>query len=155
METNQREPTPPRVDLERAVGLRVRALREARGLSQQQLGQKLAALGYPMEQPTVYKLEKGTRPIRVNEIEAVATIFGVDIAELLTPWVDEDHHVARLNLAKAKSRLDEANKRLESAEAQAAEAQEELERARAAREKAFDEWDEALAQVNRWITVRG
>ncbi|WP_369251846.1 helix-turn-helix domain-containing protein [Geodermatophilus amargosae] len=86
----------------------------ARGLSQAQLGQQVAELGYPMEQPTVYKLEKGTRPIRVNEIEAVATIFGVDIAELLTPWVNEDHHVARMNLAKAKEQLTEANRRLEA-----------------------------------------
>jgi transcriptional regulator with XRE-family HTH domain len=79
------------LDLEAEVGRRVRALREAQGLSQQQLGHELASLGFPMEQPTVYKLEKGARPIRINELAALAQVFSVSVQELLpAPDVDPE-----------------------------------------------------------------
>lgn len=80
--SDKRLPTPG-LDLEHAIGLRVRAFREARGMSQAQLGEALGAFGFPMGQPTIYKLENGARPLRVNELAALAGVFRIPVVHLL------------------------------------------------------------------------
>ncbi|MGY1845534.1 helix-turn-helix domain-containing protein [Modestobacter sp. SYSU DS0875] len=158
MENDRKQPTTSapedRGDLEFVIGQRIRALREAQGMSQAQLGQKLASLGFPMEQPTVYKLEKGTRPIRVNEVAAAAAVLGVEIEDLLSPQMGADHHLARVNLSAATARLDGATKELEHAEARARAYQHRLSLARKARDEAFAEWEKAAAELNKWIKIR-
>lgn len=80
--STQQEPTTP-PDLEKAIGQRVRALREERGLSQAHLGRLTADYGMPMNQPTLYKLENGMRPLRVNEVQVLALVLDVPIDDLL------------------------------------------------------------------------
>lgn len=65
------------------VGRRTRELREERGWSQAELGRRLAAYGFDMHQSTVAKLENSVRPIRYNEIDALAEIFGVHVMEMI------------------------------------------------------------------------
>jgi transcriptional regulator with XRE-family HTH domain len=69
-------------DLEGTVGNNVRWLRESRGLSQQQLGSDLFAYRAGMHQTTVAKLEAGAKPLRLNEVAAIAAYFGVPIESL-------------------------------------------------------------------------
>jgi transcriptional regulator with XRE-family HTH domain len=69
-------------ELERAVGKNVRGLRESRGLSQQQLGSDLLAYHAGMHQTTVAKLEAGSKPLRLNEVAAIAAYFNVPIESL-------------------------------------------------------------------------
>jgi transcriptional regulator with XRE-family HTH domain len=120
---NQQEPT-TRLDIERAVGARVREMRRARGISQAQLGQAMGTLGYPMEQPTVYKLENGTRPLRLNEVAALAAVFEVDVMDLLSADFDEEerrkalHELLDSNQRRGRleEALDEAKDRLTAAQ---------------------------------------
>lgn len=81
--STQQQSTSP-IDVEAAIGQRVRAHREERGWSQAHLGKLLADFGAPMNQPMVYKLEHGSRPLRVNEVQALAFAFDVSMDELLT-----------------------------------------------------------------------
>jgi transcriptional regulator with XRE-family HTH domain len=80
--STQQQSTSP-IDVEAAIGQRVRAHREERGWSQAHLGKLLADFGAPMNQPMVYKLEHGSRPLRVNEVQALAFAFDVTMDELL------------------------------------------------------------------------
>ena len=73
------------VDLEAAVARNVRALREGRGISQQQLGSGLFRHGFGMSQMAVAKLEDGAKPLRLNEAAAIAAYFGVPVESL---WQD-------------------------------------------------------------------
>lgn len=63
--------------IERMFGERVKEWRQARNWKQEDLAEKLRELGFEMHQTTVAKLEKGSRPLRVAEASAIATIFGV------------------------------------------------------------------------------
>jgi transcriptional regulator with XRE-family HTH domain len=81
--STQQQSTSP-IDVEAAIGQRVRAHREKRGWSQAHLGKLLADFGAPMNQPMVYKLEYGSRPLRVNEVQALALAFDVTMDDLLT-----------------------------------------------------------------------
>ena len=60
------------LDLEVTVARNVRRLREGRALSQQQLGSDLFGYGFGMNQVTVADLEARARPLRLNEVTAIA-----------------------------------------------------------------------------------
>lgn len=130
------------VDLEAVVGGRVRALREAQGLSQAQLGQRMGELGFPMEQPTVYKLEKGARPIRLNELAALCIIFDVPIESMWRGADDDDpeYHEALKAWADAMDRYSGARVRLAAARHHAAEVAAGMTAARAAEAEAEKEF---------------
>jgi transcriptional regulator with XRE-family HTH domain len=86
------------IDLEATVGKNVRRLREGRDLSQQQLGADLALLGIGMHQTTVAKLEAGSKPLRLNEVAAIAAYFEVPIEwlwETTTEMLDEREEATR------------------------------------------------------------
>jgi len=80
-------------DLEATVANHVRLLREGRGISQQQLGSDLFVLGFGMRQMTVADLEAGARPLRLNEVAAIATYFEVPVESL---WQDGGETVNRI-----------------------------------------------------------
>src|ERR1035437_6330255 len=73
------------IDLEAIVASNVRTLREGRSLSQQQLGSDLSVHGVGMHQTTVAKLEAGAKPLRLNEVAAIAAYFEVPIESLWEP----------------------------------------------------------------------
>lgn len=62
---------------EQAMGRKVRQLRTERGWTQEDLRQRLAEHGWPLDQTTISNLELGRRPIRVAETVALATAFGL------------------------------------------------------------------------------
>jgi transcriptional regulator with XRE-family HTH domain len=70
------------IDLEAVVAKNVRWLRESRGLSQRQLGSDLALHGVGMPDTSVARLEAGARPLRLNEVAAIAALFTVPIESL-------------------------------------------------------------------------
>lgn len=94
------------IDLEKIVGQRVRQLREAAGLTQQELGASLFLHGEPLHQTTVAKLEAGTRPLRLNDVGALAAFFDVPIESL---WQSED--VVDEELREALAKVHEMGKR--------------------------------------------
>ncbi|MDQ0117444.1 transcriptional regulator with XRE-family HTH domain [Pseudarthrobacter defluvii] len=61
-------------------------LREERGWSQSELARRMTEAGWPKyTQMTVSRTEKGERPIRLNEAEALAQVFGIEMFELWLP----------------------------------------------------------------------
>jgi transcriptional regulator with XRE-family HTH domain len=88
-----------RIDLEATVAKNVRRLREDRGLSQQQLGSDLAVHGFGMHYTTVAQLEVGARPLRLNEVAAIAALFELPIESL---WQD-DGEMVNTQLARAQA----------------------------------------------------
>lgn len=84
-------------------GLHVKDLRKARGWSQEELANRMSAVGHPMHQTTVAKLESGSRPTNVGEVAALAAIFRLSIAALFDR---SDDHMTRLKeLAALAARL--------------------------------------------------
>jgi len=70
----------------------LRATRKARGLSQQNVADALKPLGISLAQSLIAKIERGERPLRLDEAVALASLFGstVDAALGLTAGPDEN-----------------------------------------------------------------
>lgn len=64
------------------VGESVRRLRLAKDWSQSELAEKLSALGVSVQQQTILKIEKGTRPLKFDEACIFADLFGVSVGQL-------------------------------------------------------------------------
>lgn len=62
---------------EKNFGDNVRHWRRERNWSQEELADKLRSEGFDLHQTSVAKIERGTRPLRVAEAAAIATIFRV------------------------------------------------------------------------------
>jgi transcriptional regulator with XRE-family HTH domain len=80
-------------DKERQVGQQVQRLRIERGLSQHQLAEQMKPLGPQYEkwrQSTIYKIEHGDRPLRINEMFDLAGVLRVPPEVLLAFDVDAD-----------------------------------------------------------------
>lgn len=86
---------------EQEIGRTVRRLRRAVDLSQAALADALTSHGVPFSQQTVLKVEKGTRPLKLVEAQAIADVVGGTIDDLL----DGDNESAAreaLHAAEAK-----------------------------------------------------
>ena len=70
----------------------------------------MAAHGFEMHQTTVAKLEGGQRPIRLNEVQALADVFGVPIGEMFGQegYVETDVAVAHRRVLRAEASLQAA-----------------------------------------------
>lgn len=75
---------------ERAIGAKVRQLREQRGWSQADLSDRLAYYGWQLHQTNISKLEAGRRPIRVAEAAALAAVFGLPVVALWYLALEEE-----------------------------------------------------------------
>jgi hypothetical protein len=63
----------------------------------------MADLGHPFHQATVYKVETGSRSVRVEEAISLALVFGVTLGELVgVGGVDDD---ALIELRRAQTEL--------------------------------------------------
>jgi transcriptional regulator with XRE-family HTH domain len=96
---------------EKSFGEKVRQWRRERNWSQEDVADKLRLQGFDMHQTTVAKIERGTRPLRVAEAAAIATLFRVSPLAVflgpppaLTPWPLEQLHDV---IASAQKTLDE------------------------------------------------
>lgn len=95
------------------LGVRVRTLRTARGLTQADLAKRLTAAGHPLHTTTITKLENGARPTLAAEIEAMAAIFGVPVGAMF----GDDHTEGEISatLARLLDRRDAASQRVKDA----------------------------------------
>lgn len=95
-------------EIEISVGVRVRTARESANLSQQQLADALTERGITMHQTTVAKLERASRPIRVNEVVLIAQILGVPLTYLIgIDPLGAAERMTELNMAKIRAPLHE------------------------------------------------
>lgn len=66
--------------IDQNIAASVRAYREARGVSQDELAQRMSDRGFGFSQATVWKIESGQRPVKASELVALA-----DALDVLTP----------------------------------------------------------------------
>jgi transcriptional regulator with XRE-family HTH domain len=72
--------------LDELVGRSVADLRLAAGLSQEAFGRAMSdAFGYRWQRQTVSTIERGKRPLSLDEVHAVAAFFSVRPAQLIGP----------------------------------------------------------------------
>lgn len=78
----------------------IRRWRERKGLSQDALAAGMTDFGFPFHQATIYKIEKGERPVRIVEALALAALLDQYLYDLIDP--PEDDQVVSLKDAKAE-----------------------------------------------------
>ena len=76
------EDVPP-TDAEARFAARLKALRQARGMTQAELAALVADYGLNWHQTTVAKTERADRPLRLNEVQALADALRLPVLELL------------------------------------------------------------------------
>ena len=70
---------------DRAFGARIRELRNAVHLTQEQVAAKLQLRGFDMSRSVYSQIECGIRNIRVDELMALREIFGVTYDDFFVP----------------------------------------------------------------------
>jgi transcriptional regulator with XRE-family HTH domain len=79
----------------------LRAIRDRRRLSQEDLAVALAAVGRPMQRSAIAKVEKGDRRVDVDDLVALALALNVTPARLLLPDVAIDDDVELTDQVRA------------------------------------------------------
>ena len=101
------------------AGRALRAIRTRLGWTQENVARSMAErLGCDFHQTMVAKAESATRPLRVRELAAFASLYGVTVECLVyLPVTDAEREIAELNAEQAEQAA--AMERLELATAQA------------------------------------
>jgi transcriptional regulator with XRE-family HTH domain len=99
--TRPQSPTP----FNKALGGNVKKYRLARGMSQADLAADLQERGFPFHQQAILKVENGTRPLKVEEVSAIADVFGIGAAVLLQSG-DEAAQQTRARMLQHVTRLE-------------------------------------------------
>lgn len=133
---------------EELVGQRVKQFREIRGWSQRDLARRMLDRGNSWRQTTVAKTEAADRPIRVNELQELADVFGVSVVDLMTMPLDDE-------FAELTAQLGEWRARRAAAQQRAADARKARDLAAADLEKAQRELAEAEEGVRScWEAIQ-
>lgn len=77
------------------IGRNLITLRES--MSQKELAERMRKLGFKWSQATVWSIEKGERPLRLTESEALGSIFGIHARSLTLT----ERSLARVMFARA------------------------------------------------------
>ena len=72
------------------IGLKIKAIREARGLSQTETVEKLAEKGINMSRETLSKIENDSRTVSAVELNAICKVLNIDINILFEDEEDDD-----------------------------------------------------------------
>ncbi|MGH3601091.1 MAG: helix-turn-helix domain-containing protein [Pseudonocardiaceae bacterium] len=85
-----------------SIGERVRRYREAVGLSQEDLAKAMTDAGHRWHQASVFKVEAGTRSVKIEEAVSLATTFGVSLGELVGVGGVDDETLIAIRRAQAE-----------------------------------------------------
>ena len=72
------------------IGLKIKAIREARRLSQIEVVERLAEKGINMSRETLSKIENGNRTVSALELNAICKVLNIDINILFEEDEDDD-----------------------------------------------------------------
>jgi transcriptional regulator with XRE-family HTH domain len=106
------QPTPKRAGRTPKAGSRfpgavlaenVRAYRQVRGLSQEQLAERMAALGHGWTAGIVGFVERGDRNMTVDELLGLALVLGASIGDLLDPAGVDGYEMTALDVGTARA----------------------------------------------------
>ena len=115
MENNQQSAaaSEERPDPEVQAGRALRRLRTARGWSQEEVGRRMKAYGYDFHQTMIAKIEAAQRPLRVRELADFASLYGMEVHELIYPPAGSLKDITR-EIATLKDQLKAAGKDLQA-----------------------------------------
>src|SRR5215217_1200675 len=77
------------IDFNQRVGANLQLHRKAKGYSQSDLAGLLEQRGLPFQQQTILKIEKGARPLKLEEASVIAGILGVELSDLTEQFGNE------------------------------------------------------------------
>jgi len=95
--TAQQAPTP----FNQRVGANVGKFRRAADMSQAELAQELTRRGFPMQQQTILTIEKGTRPLKLDEFAVMADVLRIDPGSLVDATDERTAALAKLRATEA------------------------------------------------------
>jgi transcriptional regulator with XRE-family HTH domain len=72
------------------IGFRIKAFREAKGLSQAEVAERLAGQNVNMSRETLSKIENNSRIISAIELNAVCKVLSIDMNTLFREYEDDD-----------------------------------------------------------------
>ena len=110
--------------IDQNIAAGVRAYREAAGVSQEELAQRMSDRGFGFSQATVWKIESGQRPVKASELVALASSLDVLSPMDLTSEPGTAGH--RAQMRQAVTRAYDAYGTLKAAAADYIEAQYEV-----------------------------
>ena len=90
-------------DIDQNIAANLRTYREAGRISQDELAQRMADRGFGFSQATIWKIERGQRPVRASELVALADSLGIMTATSLTHQPDAAQHQVQLDQANRKA----------------------------------------------------
>lgn len=118
-ESHSDTPTP-----EQVAAQVIRELRQARGWSQQEVAERMRSYGYAWSQATVTRLEAASRPIRLNELADLASLFGVPMIQVLDAWFpgpgSDDLHALEAEIVRLSEERERVHDQMLAASEQAA-----------------------------------
>jgi transcriptional regulator with XRE-family HTH domain len=90
-------------DIDQNIAANLRTYREAGTISQEELAQRMADRGFGFSQATIWKIERGQRPVKASELVALAHSLGIMSATSLTYKPDAARHQVQLEQAHRKA----------------------------------------------------
>jgi transcriptional regulator with XRE-family HTH domain len=90
-------------DIDQNIAANLRTYREAGSISQEELAQRMADRGFGFSQATIWKIERGQRPVRASELVALADSLEIMTATSLTRQPDSARHQVELDQANRKA----------------------------------------------------
>jgi transcriptional regulator with XRE-family HTH domain len=90
-------------DIDQNIAANLRAYREAHGISQEELAQRMADRGFGFGQATIWKIESGQRPVRASELIALTDSLGVFPSPDLTREPDATRYKIQLKAASTRA----------------------------------------------------
>jgi transcriptional regulator with XRE-family HTH domain len=97
------------------VGANLQLHRRAKGYSQSDLAGLLEQRGLPFQQQTILKIEKGARPLRLEEAVVIADILGIELSSLTEQFGNDTIAAAATEILQRMSVIARTKKGMEDA----------------------------------------
>jgi transcriptional regulator with XRE-family HTH domain len=135
---------------EEMFGQTIHRVRTANGQTQESIAQAMRAHGFEFSQLTVSRIERGSRPVRLNEAIALARVLDVDLlTTFVTAVAGEAGESAAITERVAFVKVLQLTQELAAAEAQQADLAQTVADLRADLAAAEAEWQTAVQALNR------
>jgi transcriptional regulator with XRE-family HTH domain len=101
------------IDFNQRVGANLQLHRKAKGYSQSDLARLLEQHGLPFQQQTILKIEKGSRPLKLEEASVIADVLGIELSSLTEQFTNEAIAVAATEILQRAAVIARQDKSME------------------------------------------
>jgi transcriptional regulator with XRE-family HTH domain len=105
------------IDFNQRVGANLQLHRKAKGYSQSDLAGLLEQRGLPFQQQTILKIEKGSRPLRLEEASVIADTLGIELSSLTEQFTNEAIATAATEILQRAAVIAKVKKGIEESRA--------------------------------------